>query len=192
MYDTGSDPRFVVADLAVALLAEAVRVLPRVGLDVGPARSAVSRARYSFLPPDRVVAQGILSRAEEVGERALEAWRSLEPSSPREELAAAKLRFSGVILTGLARRLLTRPPTFSDSVECLWGRVDMKVYSTGRDLLQLGVIPCEDMLPEVAYVKLMWVLGKTRELGEVARLMRTNIAGEISKRSKPETFPHFM
>ncbi len=76
--------------------------------------------------------------------------------------------------------------------QCLWGRVDMKVYSTGRDLLQLGVIPCEDMLPEVAYVKLMWVLGKTRELGEVARLMKTNIAGEISKRSKPEAFPHFM
>ncbi|MEM4246656.1 MAG: Glu-tRNA(Gln) amidotransferase subunit GatD, partial [Candidatus Bathyarchaeia archaeon] len=32
--------------------------------------------------------------------------------------------------------------------QCLWGRVNMQVYSTGRDLLRLGVTPLEDMLPE--------------------------------------------
>src|SRR5581483_4727534 len=42
--------------------------------------------------------------------------------------------------------------------QCLSGRVNMNVYSTGRDLQRLGVIPAEDMLPEVAYVKAMWVL----------------------------------
>jgi glutamyl-tRNA(Gln) amidotransferase subunit D len=73
--------------------------------------------------------------------------------------------------------------------QCLWGRVNMRVYSTGRDLLQLGVIPAEDMLPEVAYVKLMWVLGKTRERSEVERLIRTNFVGEISERSRPDSFP---
>ena len=73
--------------------------------------------------------------------------------------------------------------------QCLWGRVNMRVYSTGRDLLQLGVIPAEDMLPEVAYVKLMWVLGKTRERSKVEELMLTNFVGEISKRSRPDLFP---
>jgi glutamyl-tRNA(Gln) amidotransferase subunit D len=38
------------------------------------------------------------------------------------------------------------------------------------------------MLPETAYIKLSWILRRTRELGEVRRLMLTNIAGEISTR----------
>jgi len=40
------------------------------------------------------------------------------------------------------------------------GRVNMNVYSNGRELQKLGVIGCEDMLPEVALVKLMYLLGK--------------------------------
>jgi len=66
--------------------------------------------------------------------------------------------------------------------------VDMKVYSTGRDLLQLGVIPGEDMLPETAYVKLMWLLAKTSDLDELKRLMLTNYAGEITPRTRPDVF----
>lgn len=72
--------------------------------------------------------------------------------------------------------------------QCLWGRIDMKVYSTGRDLLQLGVIPGEDMLPEVAWVKLMWVLGQTRKIEKIRKLMQTNIAGEITSVSRPDVF----
>jgi len=67
--------------------------------------------------------------------------------------------------------------------QCLWGRVNLHVYSTGRDLLGMGVIPAEDMLPEVAYVKLMWVLGHTGDPEEVRRLMLQNLAGELSPRS---------
>ncbi len=72
--------------------------------------------------------------------------------------------------------------------QCLWGRIDMKVYSTGRDLLQLGVIPAEDMLPETAYVKLMWVLAHAKGVEEVSKLMRTNLAGEITPRTRPDVF----
>lgn len=72
--------------------------------------------------------------------------------------------------------------------QCLWGRVDMNVYSTGRDLLRLGVIPGEDMLPEVAWVKLMWVLGRTKDPAKVARLMQQNLAGEITSRTRPDVF----
>ncbi|MEM4245835.1 MAG: Glu-tRNA(Gln) amidotransferase GatDE subunit D, partial [Candidatus Bathyarchaeia archaeon] len=66
--------------------------------------------------------------------------------------------------------------------QCLWGRVNMQVYSTGRDLLRLGVTPLEDMLPETALIKLMWVLARASGVEEVRRLMRENICHEISDR----------
>lgn len=65
--------------------------------------------------------------------------------------------------------------------QCIYGRVNLNVYSTGRELLHAGVIPLEDMLPEVAYVKLMWLLGNYSP--EEARiLMKKNLRGEIEKR----------
>ena len=67
--------------------------------------------------------------------------------------------------------------------QCIWGRVNMNVYDTGRDLLAIGVVPLEDMLPETALVKLMWVLGQTDDPEEAVRLMRKNIAHEISPRT---------
>ena len=66
--------------------------------------------------------------------------------------------------------------------QCIWGRVNMHVYYTGRDLLNLGVTPLEDMLPETALVKLMWVLAQTTNLNEIKNLMLENIAGEISSK----------
>jgi len=67
--------------------------------------------------------------------------------------------------------------------QCLNGRVNMNVYSTGRRLLQAGVIPCDDMLPEVAYVKMCWVLGQTDDPETAGEMMRENIAGEINERT---------
>ena len=71
--------------------------------------------------------------------------------------------------------------------QCIWGRVDMNVYDTGRDLLNAGVIPLEDMLSETALVKLMWTLGQTKNLEEAKKLLIKNIAGEISPRTLSET-----
>lgn len=68
------------------------------------------------------------------------------------------------------------------ATQTLQGRVSLRVYDTGRDLLKAGVLSGEDMLPEVAYVKLMWVLGHTREPKEVAKAMATNVAGELNPR----------
>ena len=68
--------------------------------------------------------------------------------------------------------------------QCIHGRVNMNVYSTGRELLKLGVIPAEDMLPETALVKLMWVLGQTTDPKKIRELFLQNIAGEISPRSE--------
>ncbi len=63
--------------------------------------------------------------------------------------------------------------------QCLYGAVNMHVYSTGRRLISAGVISAGDMLPETAFVKLIWALGQTDKLSEVKNIMQRNIAGEI-------------
>jgi len=68
------------------------------------------------------------------------------------------------------------------TVQTLWGFVQMYVYDTGRDMMDLGVIPSYNMLPEVAYMKLGWVLGQTQDREEVKKIMLTPIAGEITER----------
>lgn len=68
------------------------------------------------------------------------------------------------------------------TVQTLWGYVQMYVYDTGRDIMELGVIPAANMLPEVAYMKLGWTLGQTNDLEQVKQIMLTPIAGEITER----------
>lgn len=68
------------------------------------------------------------------------------------------------------------------TVQTLWGYAQMYVYDTGRDLLDLGVVPLDNMLPETAFMKLCWVLGHTDDHGEVLRMMRDPIAHEITER----------
>lgn len=68
------------------------------------------------------------------------------------------------------------------TVQTLWGYVQMYVYDTGRDMMELGVVPTANMLPEVAYVKLGWALGQTDNLDEVKKIMLTPINGEITDR----------
>lgn len=68
------------------------------------------------------------------------------------------------------------------TVQTLWGYVQMYVYDTGRDMMELGVVPTANMLPEVAYVKLAWTLGQTSDLDEVKKIMLTPVAGEITER----------
>jgi len=68
------------------------------------------------------------------------------------------------------------------TVQTLWGYVQMYVYDTGRDMMELGVIPAANMLPEVAYVKLAWALGRTADLEEVRKIMLTPVAGETTER----------
>jgi glutamyl-tRNA(Gln) amidotransferase subunit D len=68
------------------------------------------------------------------------------------------------------------------TVQTLWGYVQMYVYDTGRDMMELGVVPGANMLPEVAYVKLGWALGQTHDLTKVREIMMTPVAGEITER----------
>ncbi len=68
------------------------------------------------------------------------------------------------------------------TVQTLWGYVQMFVYETGREMMALGVVPAENMLPEVAWVKLGWALGQTNDLEEVKKIMLTPINDDITRR----------
>jgi glutamyl-tRNA(Gln) amidotransferase subunit D len=69
------------------------------------------------------------------------------------------------------------------TLQTLWGFVQMHVYETGREILELGVIPLANMLPEVAYVKLGWAFGVHADDPDAVRtLMTTPIAGDMTER----------
>lgn len=103
--------------------------------------------------------------------------------------------YRGVILegTGLGhvgkqfyepiRKAVENNVTVAMTSQCIWGRINMNVYATGRELLAMGVIPLEDMIPETALVKLMWALGQTQDAEEAKELLRANVAGEFSPRT---------
>ncbi len=81
------------------------------------------------------------------------------------------------------RELIAGGTTVVMTSQCLHGRVCDRVYDTGRDLLSIGVIEGEDMLPEVALVKLMWVLGQEGDPDAIRELVQANLRGEIRRRS---------
>ena len=64
--------------------------------------------------------------------------------------------------------------------QCIDGRIRMTVYESGRDLLDLGIIPLENMIPEVALVKAMWAMGNFQNGEEIKKIMLENIASELS------------
>lgn len=68
--------------------------------------------------------------------------------------------------------------------QCMNGRVCDRVYDTGRDLLAAGVVEGGDMLPEVALVKMMWVLGNEKDPAKAAAMMAADLKGESMRRSR--------
>ena len=60
--------------------------------------------------------------------------------------------------------------------QCIDGRVSMTVYESGRDLLELGIVPLSNMIPETALVKAMWALGNSNNVNDMKKLMMENIA----------------
>ena len=103
-------------------------------------------------------------------------------------LAGTGLGHISVKLIPRITKLIKNGSVIIMTSQCLFGRVNMRVYSAGRDLIKAGVISGEDMLPETAYVKLMWVLAHAKNKQDIEHLMMTNIAGEIAERTKSNAF----
>ena len=85
-------------------------------------------------------------------------------------------------IVGSIRRAVKNGVHVYVTTQCLYGAVNLNVYSTGRDMIVAGAIPLGDMLPETAYVKLMWAMGQTEDPEQVKKIMLTNIAGEFTPR----------
>ncbi len=101
---------------------------------------------------------------------------------------------SGIIIegTGLGHIHTDFIPCLSSLIEngtcivmtsqCIEGRVCSRVYDTGRDLLDIGIVEGEDLLPGTAKVKLMWALANTTD---PSKTMQKSIVGEITNPSRP-------
>jgi glutamyl-tRNA(Gln) amidotransferase subunit D len=92
------------------------------------------------------------------------------------------------ILPGI-KRAIDKGITVVISSQTLYGRVHPYVYTNLRKLsVELDCIFAEDMMPEVAYAKLGYVLGKEKSHKKIKELFLKNIAGEITERTSPESF----
>lgn len=112
----------------------------------------------------------------------------------------ADKKYRGIVLeaTGLGNAPNDWLPSIKNAIgngmvvayapQTVYGRLSPFVYESLRRQNALGVVYCEDMLPETAYVKLGWVLGHTKDAEDAKKMMLTNYAGEISERSLSETF----
>lgn len=60
------------------------------------------------------------------------------------------------------------------------GVVTMDAYGSAVKLRDAGAVPLGDMLPEPAVAKLMWALGRYREVGKVKEIMVENLCGEVT------------
>jgi glutamyl-tRNA(Gln) amidotransferase subunit D len=66
--------------------------------------------------------------------------------------------------------------------QCIWGKTNLDVYETGRDLLSVGVISLGNMLTETATVKAMWALANFKDSERIKEIMVESIANEITTR----------
>lgn len=82
-------------------------------------------------------------------------------------------------LVGEIEKLIEEDIPVVMSSQCLFGTVNDRVYSTGRKLMEAGVIPGGNMLPETTLVKLMWSLSLDED---TEGLMKTNISRELTDR----------
>jgi glutamyl-tRNA(Gln) amidotransferase subunit D len=98
-------------------------------------------------------------------------------------LAGTGLGHVSTALIPSLHRLIDNGTLVMMTTQCMQGRVCDRVYDTGRDLLAAGVIEGGDMLPEVALVKMMWVLGNEQDPEKAASLMQTDLKGESNRRS---------
>ncbi len=118
----------------------------------------------------------------------------IHPGIKKEIISFAK-DYDGIVIAGTGlghvpnyliqeiKKISSEIPVVISS-QTIFGRINLNVYASGRELLKAGVIGnlC-DFTPEVALVKLMIALGRYKKLEEIKKFMETNIAGEITERS---------
>jgi glutamyl-tRNA(Gln) amidotransferase subunit D len=82
------------------------------------------------------------------------------------------------------RRAVAAGKVVAMTTQCLEGNADPYVYATGRELQRAGVVYLGDLLPEVAYAKLLWALGHAADPRAVEALLVSDVAGEFQWRHR--------
>jgi glutamyl-tRNA(Gln) amidotransferase subunit D len=112
----------------------------------------------------------------------------------RAEAFAEELR--GVVLAGTGlghvgsahlewiRRAVQGGKVIAMTTQCLEGNADPFVYATGRELQRAGVLYLGDLLPEVAFAKMLWALGHSSDPRAVEALLLSDVAGEFQWRHR--------
>ncbi len=126
------------------------------------------------------------------GERGALVW--LVPGLTAEHLESACEDARGIVLAGTGmghthrslipwiRATSEKGVVIGMTTQCLEGEVDPFVYARGRELQRAGVVYLGDMLPETAYVKLLWALGHSPDPSRIKALLTAPLAGEMSTR----------
>ncbi len=91
------------------------------------------------------------------------------------------------LLISTIRKMTKNGIIIAMTSQCLYGKVNLNVYSTGRNLLDAGVIQVQ-MTPETAFVKLGWLLGHTKNIEAAKNLFQMNLIGEQVERIDPKAF----
>jgi glutamyl-tRNA(Gln) amidotransferase subunit D len=160
----------------------------RNGAPLGKIDAAGVHLRAGYLPR---AASG-LSLDLRIDERAVLLWfhPGLTPERAERFVEGAR----GVILAGTGlghvgsghfpwiRRAIERGTVVGMTTQCLAGLADPFVYSTGRELGRIGVTYLGDLLPETAYVKLLFALGRSDTPSGARRTLMADLAGEFESR----------
>ncbi|MBT3836179.1 Glu-tRNA(Gln) amidotransferase subunit GatD [Candidatus Woesearchaeota archaeon] len=91
--------------------------------------------------------------------------------SPNKETAIHKKMYPAI------KKVIDSGCVVVMTTQCIFGGVNLNVYSKGRDLQEIGVISGKDMLANTALVKLSWLLANEKD---VKNLIGKNLRGEIN------------
>jgi glutamyl-tRNA(Gln) amidotransferase subunit D len=139
--------------------------------------------------PERGEAELVLAPELETGVELIKFTPGMDPAALAYLDDAAGVVIEGTGLGHVATGWIDRIEALVDdgtvvamTSQCLDGRVCDRVYDTGRDLLEAGVVEAGDTLPETATAKLMWALANR---SDPAAAMQESLAGELQERSVP-------
>lgn len=79
------------------------------------------------------------------------------------------------------KTLLNEGVIVLDVTQCLQGSVDLGKYETSRYLKEMGVISGKDMSFEASITKLMFLLGKEKDIEVIKVLLGKNLRGELNE-----------
>jgi glutamyl-tRNA(Gln) amidotransferase subunit D len=89
-------------------------------------------------------------------------------------------------ILGAIKKLNDNGTIVAMTTQTIYGTVQMHVYSNAIDLVNAGVVESK-MLPEVALMKLAWLL-KNADKKEIKELMKQDLRGELFERIEEDTF----